>query len=137
MQRLFTVAVSAFALATSVGALAADYVIVSRTQGPGSTDLDATVASAHGTLTGRQPEIGVAFATSSSANFMADVLADPNVQFVAQDVKISWLPSDDVVTGTDELAAAAVPAEPRGRCSGTSAPSAPTWRTTTATWAGA
>jgi len=92
MQRLITVAVSAIALATSVGALAADYVIVSRSQGAGSTDLDATIAAAGGTLTGRQTEIGLAFASSDNPNFAAQVRADAKVQDVAADVMIRWLP---------------------------------------------
>ena len=112
MQRLFAIAVSAVALATSVGALAADYVIVARSQGAGSTDLDASVAAARGKITGRQPDIGVAFVSSNSSTFMSDILADPNVQFVAEDIKVPWIPAEDVVTGTAELAAA-VPVEPR------------------------
>jgi subtilisin family serine protease len=113
MQRLFAVAVSAFALATSVGALAADYLIVARSQGAGSTDLDASVAKAKGRITGRQPDIGVAFASSNSPTFMSDILADANVQFVAEDVKVRFLPDDDMLTGSIEVAATAVPAEPR------------------------
>lgn len=113
MQRLFAVAVSAIALATSAGALAADYVIVAKGQGPGSTDLDATIANAHGTITGRQPEIGVLFATSKSSTFMSDVLSDANVQFVAEDVKVPWIPSEDVVTGSAEVSSTSVPTEPR------------------------
>src|SRR4051812_48497654 len=104
MQRLFAVAVSAIALATSVAALGADYVIVARSQGAGSTDLDATVAKARGTLTGRQPDIGVAFASSNSPTFMSDLLADPSVQLVSEDVKVRWLPDDDVLAGSVELA---------------------------------
>ena len=112
MQRLFTVAVSAIALATSVGALAADYVIVARSQGAGSTDLDATVAKARGTITGRQADIGVAFASSKSPTFMSDILADSNVQFVAEDVKVRWVDTD-ALAGSVETAATAVPSEPR------------------------
>jgi len=114
MKRLMKVAVTAVALATSAGgAMARDYVIVSKGQGPGSTNLDATVTKAGGSITGRQPEIGVAFATSDAPNFMSDALADPNVQFVAEDVKVRWIPDSDVVMGVTELAGTAVPAEPR------------------------
>jgi subtilisin family serine protease len=112
MQRLFAVAVSAFALATSVGASAKDFVIVSHSQGPGSTDLDAAITKAGGTLTGRQPDIGVVFASSNSPTFIADVLADSRVQFASEDANVRWLPDDDVIMGEVE-AAAAVPAEPR------------------------
>jgi len=73
MKRLITVAASAFALATSVGVSARDYVIVSKSQGNGSTSLDAAVAAAGGALTGTQPEIGVAFASSDNPGFAAGV----------------------------------------------------------------
>jgi Subtilisin-like serine proteases len=92
MQRLFAVAVTGFALATSVGALAADYVIVSRSQGPGSTSLDAAIAAAGGALTARQEEIGLVFASSDNPNFANQILADSRVQDVSADVNIRWLP---------------------------------------------
>jgi len=117
MQRVFAVAVSVFALATSLGASATDYVIVSHSQGAGSTDLDAAVAKAKGSLNGRQPDIGVAFASSDSPTFIADMLANPAVQEVAEDVKVKWLPDNEVLSSVQEPAAAAagaaVPAEPR------------------------
>jgi subtilisin family serine protease len=93
LKRLYSVAVSAFALATSVGALAADYVIVARSQGPGSTSLEASVAAAGGRLTGAQAEIGVAFASSDNPDFASLIAADPRVQDVSKDVVVQWLPA--------------------------------------------
>jgi subtilisin family serine protease len=114
MKRLLTAATAALALAMSAGsAVGRDYVIVSKTQGPGSTNLDAAVAKAGGKMTGRQPDIGVAFAASDAAGFASDLLADPSVQYVAEDVKVRWLPDTDVLLGSAELAATAIAAEPR------------------------
>jgi subtilisin family serine protease len=117
MKQRSAVAATALALAISVWAPAQafgrDYVIVTSSQGPGSTNLDVAVARANGTLTGRQPDIGVAFAASDDAAFATTLAADARVQFVVEDVRISWLPQDDVVLGVSESATAAVPAEPR------------------------
>lgn len=92
MKRLITVAASAIALATSVGVSARDYVIVSKSQGNGSTSLDAAVAAAGGALTGTQPEIGVAFASSDNPGFAAALSADARVQTVVEDVMVQWIP---------------------------------------------
>ncbi len=116
MKRMFAVAASVAAFATSGAAMHAyskDFVIVTSAQGAGSTNLDQAVAAAGGTLTGRQPDIGVAFASSNNAGFAATLAADARVQFVVEDVKISWIPNDDVVTGVSDSAGAALPADPR------------------------
>src|SRR4051794_18016414 len=97
MKRLSTAAAVCFALATSLGATTAigkDYVIVAKSQGKGSVDLDGAVARAGGTLTGRQADIGVAFASSDSAGFADAIRANSSVQDVAEDVLISWLDTD-------------------------------------------
>ena len=116
MKRMFAVAASAVAFATSGAAMHAhskDFVIVTVAQGAGSTNLDQAVAAAGGTLTGRQPDIGVAFASSDNAGFAGTLAADSRVQFVVPDVNIAWIPNDDVVLGVSESAGTAVPAEPR------------------------
>src|SRR5436190_4854510 len=92
MKRLFTVAASAFALATSVGVSARDYVIVSKSQGNGSTNLGAAVAAAGGALTGTQPDIGVAFASSDNPAFASTLAADARIQNVVEDVMVQWIP---------------------------------------------
>jgi hypothetical protein len=75
MKRLTPVAAAVFALATSLGATTAvlgkDYVIVSKSQGAGSVNLDQAVAKANGTITGRQQGIGVAFASSNDPDSRA------------------------------------------------------------------
>jgi subtilisin family serine protease len=104
MKRLITVAASAFALATSVGVSARDYVIVSKSQGNGSTNLDSAVAAAGGALTGTQPEIGIAFASSDNPAFASRLAADSRVQQVSEDVMIQWLPDLQVVPADDAVA---------------------------------
>src|SRR5438132_723225 len=84
MKRMFAVAASAVAFATSGAAMHAyskDFVIVTVAQGAGSTNLDQAVAAAGGTLTGRQPDIGVAFASSDNAGFAFVPPDNRNVYF--------------------------------------------------------
>src|SRR5258706_9768150 len=114
MKRLTPVAAAAFALATSLGVTAAsgkDYVIITKGQGVGSTNLDQAVAAAGGTLTGRQQDIGVAFASSDSAGFAATLIRDSRVQDVVEDVNVPWIDPAAVVGDAESVAA--VPAEPR------------------------
>ena len=114
MKRLTPVAAAAIALATSLGATAAfgkDYVIITKGQGVGSTNLDQAVANAGGTLTGRQQDIGVAFASSDNAGFAATLISDSRVQDVVEDVIVPWIDPAAVVGDAESVAA--VPAEPR------------------------
>ena len=57
MKRLTPVAAAVFALATSLGATTTafgkDYVIITKGQGVGSTNLDQAAANAGGSITGR------------------------------------------------------------------------------------
>src|SRR5262249_46333102 len=94
MKRLFSVAASVVVFATSGAAMQAhakDFVILTKGQGPGSTNLDQAVVNAGGQLTGRQPDIGVAFATSDSPGFAAALQADSRVQGVVEDVLVPWI----------------------------------------------
>src|SRR5215510_9778048 len=94
MKRMFAVAASVLAFATSGAAMHAfskDFVIVTHGQGPDSTNLDQAVAAAGGTLTGRQPDIGVAFASSSNPGFAVAIDADYRVQSVSLDVPVQWI----------------------------------------------
>src|SRR5690349_22095014 len=105
MKRLTTVAAVSIALATSLGAMTAlgkDYVIVTKSQGQGSVNLDKAVAKAGGTLTGRQAAIGVAFASSDNPDFAAVLRADSSVQDVGEDVMVRWIDTDFSPSGLTE-----------------------------------
>jgi subtilisin family serine protease len=115
MKRLTTVAAVSIALATSLGTMTAagkDYVIVSKSQGQGSVDLDNAVTAAGGTLTGRLPEVGVAFASSENPGFSAAIRASSAVQDVGEDVLISWLDTDFSPSGLEVDPASAAESEP-------------------------
>lgn len=97
--------------------LAADaprsYLILSRGQGPGSTNLEDLVASANGTITGRLPEIGVVLATSADPGFLARMTADARVQQAAEDIEAPWLPDVHAVAAQDsDIEASALNSEP-------------------------
>src|SRR6185295_16475387 len=109
MKRLTPVAAAVFALATSLGATVAfgkDYVIVSKSQGAGSVNLDQAVANAKGTLTGRQQDIGVAFASSDDPGFAGALLRNSSVQYVAEDVNVQWIGHNAVPANVGESSAA-------------------------------
>jgi subtilisin family serine protease len=115
MKRLTPVAAAAFALATSLGATVAfgkDYVILTKGQGVGSTNLDQAAANAGGTITGRQQDIGVAFASSDNPGFAGLMLSDSRVQDVVEDVQVNWIP-DSLSIPADAETTSAVPTEPR------------------------
>lgn len=77
------------------------YVILSHGQGPGSVDLDGTVAAADGAITARYEHIGVVVATSSNPDFLAAIKSDPRVQQAAEDVEIPWIPTGNAVEAND------------------------------------
>lgn len=70
------------------------YLILARSQGAGSADLDDLVAAAGGAVTGRLPQIGVVLATSASPDFLARVSADARVQQAAEDLEVPWIPDE-------------------------------------------
>ena len=116
MKRMIAVSASIAAFATSVAAMQAyskDFVIVTRAQGVGSTNLDQSVAKAGGVLTGRQPDIGVAFASSDAPGFAAAMLSDSRVQYVAEDAPIQWIPGERVQLAAEPESGTPVAAEPR------------------------
>lgn len=100
-MKKFLVFAALAALFLAATALASDvprgYVIVARGQGHGSTDLDATVAAAGGTITARLPEIGVVLASSANPDFLLDLTADSRIQQAAEDVEVSWIPREKAV----------------------------------------
>lgn len=100
-MKKFLVFAALAALLLAATALASDvprgYLIVARGQGHGSTDLDATVAAAGGTITARLPEIGVVLASSANPDFLLALTADSRIQQAAEDVEVPWIPREKVV----------------------------------------
>jgi subtilisin family serine protease len=83
------------------------YVIVAKSQGKGSTDLDDVVAKAGGTITGRIPEIGVVLATSENTDFRALVVKSVRIKEAAEDIEVQWIPQAPVVEATESVPEAA------------------------------
>jgi subtilisin family serine protease len=114
MKRLSAIAAAVAAIVTSVGAatdaFSKDYVILTNGQGVGSTNLDQSVANAGGTITGRQPDIGVAFASSDNPGFAGALAADSRVQQVVEDVMVRWI--DTQAYPADVSPSSAAEAEP-------------------------
>jgi subtilisin family serine protease len=91
----------------------ADYLIVSKSQGQGSTSLDDIVAYAGGVVTARLVEIGVVLASSANPDFLALVGGDPRVQEAAEDIEVPWIINErGVEAGESDLQASGVNSEP-------------------------
>ena len=89
------------------------YLLLTKGQGPGSTDLEALVAAAGGTVTGRLPEIGVVLASSANPSFLASVCADSRVQQAAEDIEVPWLPNEHATEArASDLQATGLNSEP-------------------------
>lgn len=90
------------------------YLILAKAQGRNSTSFEASVAAAGGTLTGASEEIGVLFADSSSADFVARVKKLAAVQDAAEDIEFQWLSPREKAVGVREsdLTAQGVNSEP-------------------------
>lgn len=90
-----------------------DYVILARSQGPGSADLDKVVAYAGGTITAKIPEIGVVLASSYNPEFLKIVLNDARVKQAAEDVEVQWIPNEKFVEAIEsDLRPSGVNSEP-------------------------
>jgi subtilisin family serine protease len=90
-----------------------NYLILAKSQGKGSADLDGLMARAGATITGKIPEIGMVTATSANPNFLAIVNADSRVHQAAEDIEVQWLPSErSVVASEADLQASGVNSEP-------------------------
>ena len=116
-MRKFPIVIAAMVLLLASVAFASDaprnYLIVAKSQGAGSTDLDNLVASAGGTITGKAPEIGVVFATSNNPDFLRLVVRDALVQQAAEDIEVPWIPREKVVGFSESnLQPAGVNSEP-------------------------
>jgi subtilisin family serine protease len=70
-------------------------VILARGQGAGSTAFAGAVAAAGGTVTSQLEGIGVIVASSADPNFAVNAAAIPEVQSVAEDVEIQWIPPNE------------------------------------------
>lgn len=84
-------------VSTLVVAQSRDYVILSKLQGKGSTNFLTSVTAAGGAVTANYEAIGVVLATSSNPNFAAQLAANSNVQNVAEDMEVQWVPKEPVV----------------------------------------
>jgi subtilisin family serine protease len=116
MKRFIVVApvlVVLLASATLVTAAPRSYVIVAKSQGQGSSDLDDVVAWAGGTITARIPEIGVVVAASESPDFLKRLAKDARVQEAAEDIEVQWIPKERAVSLSEsDLQATGVSSEP-------------------------
>lgn len=89
------------------------YLILTRSQGSGSTDLDDLLATAGGVVSARHPEIGVVVATSDRPDFLALIGGDPRVQLAAEDPEVPWIPDVHAAAAQEsDLRAQAVNSEP-------------------------
>jgi subtilisin family serine protease len=90
-----------------------NYLVLAKSQGKGSADLDGLMARAGATITGRIPEIGVVLATSANPDFLTIINADARVQQAAEDIEVGWLPDEHAVVASEaDLEAAATISEP-------------------------
>lgn len=90
-----------------------NYLVMAKGQGHGSTDLDALMASAGATITGKLPEIGVLLASSANPSFLAIVSADTRVQSAAEDIEVPWIPNEKVVAASEsDLQISGINSEP-------------------------
>lgn len=90
-----------------------NYLILTKGQGPGSTDLDAAIIAAGATVTGKIPEIGVVLASSSNPAFLALMKAEARVQLAAEDIEVPWIPNEQVKEAQEsDLQTSGVNSEP-------------------------
>jgi subtilisin family serine protease len=89
------------------------YVIVAKSQGKGSADIDDLIGAAGGTIQAKLEEIGIVVALSASPQFLDIILADPRVSKAAEDREINWIPNEKAVeAGVNEPSAQGVNSEP-------------------------
>ena len=81
-----------------------DYVIIVNSQNDSATAAVAALAASRGQVTAALAAIGVVGATSSDPGFAAAMAGDANVQSVAEDPEIQWLPVERTIEAdTDAL----------------------------------
>lgn len=104
MKNLSTVFFSALVLFGGAGFASEsprNYLVMAKGHGPGSTDLEALMASAGATIMGRIPEIGVLMASSANPDFLAIISADNRVHSAAEDVEVPWIPNEKVAEASE------------------------------------
>ena len=115
-----------------------NYLVLAKSQGKGSADLDGLMARAGATITGRIPEIGVVLATSANPDFLTIINADARVQQAAEDIEVAGSPTSMPSSPPKPTSrpAASMPNPIMRPTNGTSARSKPTRRPSTGTGAG-
>jgi lantibiotic leader peptide-processing serine protease len=81
-----------------------NYVIVAKSIGQGSTDLDNAVVSAGGKITARMPVVGIVVAESENPGFLSIVTSDPRIVSAAEDIEVQWIDNGPVVEAVPEPA---------------------------------
>lgn len=87
MRILSLIAMFSFAVA----AHGANYVIVAKNIGKDTTGIESAVKSAGGTVTASLPQVGIVLAVSNAQGFANALVANSDVQNVAEDVVVSWI----------------------------------------------
>jgi lantibiotic leader peptide-processing serine protease len=84
-------------LSTVASAQSKKFLILSQTQGKGSTAFASTVAAMGGSILKNHEGIGVLTVTSNDPNFQRIVSTLPGVLSVAEDRSIQWVPNETVL----------------------------------------
>lgn len=79
-----------------LGGKSRSYIVMAASSLPG--DIDAKIVAAGGSVTGRRPELGIVFATSSESDFASKVGKVSGIRSVTPDLKIQMLdPAEQAV----------------------------------------
>jgi len=73
------------------------YVILAKSQGKGSADIDDLVSAAGGTIQAKLEEVGIIVALSANPQFLDIILADPRISKAAEDREVNWIPNETAV----------------------------------------
>jgi subtilisin family serine protease len=99
-SRLLFVVSLCLLFSTSVFAQSRTYLIMSKSNGAGSTKFAAAITGSGGVITANLESIGVVTVSSTDPNFAANASALPGVQAVAEDPDVQWLPKEKVMQYT-------------------------------------
>ena len=86
--------------AATAGIISAEnktFVIMAKSQGKGSADIDDLVSAAGGTIQAKLEEVGIIVALSANPQFLDIVTADPRISKAAEDREVNWIPNESVV----------------------------------------
>jgi lantibiotic leader peptide-processing serine protease len=115
MKRFLFCMALVFVLAGTMllSAASRDFLIVAKSQGKSSADLENAVSAAGGKITAKIPEIGVVLAASENPDFLAIITANARVQSAAEDIDVQWIPNEKVVDVSEsDLQTTGVNSEP-------------------------